>query len=252
MEIDNLIIYVVITIAALVHGFSGVGFGLVSMIIFSFIFNDIERIAAVVGIIGTLVFTGLFFISKDNKKIDWLKVLIISPGSVLGTYVGYKFLLLFNNNAIFKVFIGIAILILSMISVFKYPVKFISDDKGVLAFFTGIISGIISGVFIAGGPPLALYLYSQVDDPRDVKGTLQVIFIITGLIRVVIVGIGKIGYSKDILFISLIVVLPVIAMLFLGNHISKKSKEEIIRKIIYYFIGFSGLIIALMGALKII
>jgi len=41
-------------------------------------------------------------------------------------------------------------------------------------------------------------------------------------------------------------------MLFLGNHISKKSKEEIIRKIIYYFIGFSGLIIALMGALKII
>jgi len=130
MEIDNLIIYVVITIAALVHGFSGVGFGLVSMIIFSFIFNDIERIAAVVGIIGTLVFTGLFFISKDNKKIDWLKVLIISLGSVLGTYVGYKFLLLFNNNAIFKVFIGIAILILSMISVFKYPVKFISDDKG--------------------------------------------------------------------------------------------------------------------------
>jgi uncharacterized membrane protein YfcA len=109
------------------------------------------------------------------------------------------------------------------------------------------VSGFIAGAFMSGGPPLSLYLYSQMDDPRDMKGTLQATFIIASIIRLITVGVGKAGYTEDVLLTALVVLIPAAFMLYIGHRVSEKLDLGLIRRLIYGLLGCFGAIIAING-----
>jgi uncharacterized membrane protein YfcA len=111
----------------------------------------------------------------------------------------------------------------------------------------GVVSGFIAGAFMSGGPPLSLYLFAQMDDPRDMKGTLQATFMVSSVIRLVTVGVGRAGYSGSVLQTALVVMVPSAFMLYVGHRVSEKIDLHIIRKLIYGLLGFFGVIIAVNG-----
>jgi uncharacterized membrane protein YfcA len=100
---------------------------------------------------------------------------------------------------------------------------------------------------MSGGPPLSLYLYAQMDDPRDMKGTLQATFIISSIIRLITVGVGRAGYTQEVLMNALVVLVPAAFILYVGHRISEKLDLYIIRRLIYGFLGCFGAIIAVNG-----
>ena len=172
---------------------------------------------------------------------------MITIGTIIGIPVGYQFILHYHQLPLFKFFLGIIILFASLFFLFPFRLK--REIHPAYGILFGMVSGFIAGAFMSGGPPLTLYLYSQIEDPRDMKSTLQGSFIIGGFIRLFTVGVGKAGYSKSILFISLVVLLPSFLMLFFGHWLSEKLRSQLIRKIIYGLLGFFGAIIAFNGFL---
>lgn len=246
LTLNNVIIIMLtMSFAALVQGFSGLGFGIINMTVFSFLTFNLERISVAVTIIFIFNTLLLLFLSHKRMKIDWIRVLLVSIGMVLFIPVGYRFILLFYQLPVFKFALGLVILLASLFLLlsFRYKKK-IHTAYGILF---GCVSGFIAGAFMSGGPPTTLYLYSQIEDPRDMKSTTQAIFIIGGFTRLFTVGIGQIGFTKDVLLISLIVQIPSFLMLVLGHFISEKLDTHIIRKIIYGLLGFFGVIIAVNG-----
>jgi len=239
------IFLLIMPFAALLQGFSGLGFGIVNMAGFSFLDFDLERISVVVTIVFTLNTFLLLYLSNIRMRIKWKIVLFISIGVLIGIPVGYRFILMFHQMPLFKISLGIIILIASLF--FFFPLRFRRKIHPAYGIFFGAVSGFIAGAFMTGGPPLTLYLYSQIDDPRDMKSTVQAAFIIGGFIRLFTVGVGKAGYSTNILLIALIVQLPSFIMLFIGHFLSEKIGLQLIRKIIYGLIGFFGVVIAVNG-----
>ncbi len=233
------------TLASVILGYSGLGFGLICMTAFSFLPFNLERITAMLTIVIIILCFILLLLSYKRFKIDWGKIGLISIGLTFGVPLGYFYILKYHASPIFKFSLGLIILFVSLFSLL--PSCFKGKIHSNFAVLFGAISGFLGGAFITGGPVLTLYMYSQVEDPRDMKSTLQAIFIIGNTIRLITIGVGNIGYTKDVIIISSIVLIPVLLMLYFGHVLSEKFRVVIIRKTIYGFICFFGILITING-----
>jgi uncharacterized membrane protein YfcA len=236
---------IVIPLAAGVRGFSGLGSGIITMTTFSLLDANLERVSVVLNIIFAINTLILLYLSSRRIKIVWRHVLFVSIGTVVGIPAGYQFILRYHQLPLFKFFLGL--IIVSGSIYFFFPVHIRKSIPAGFGIGFGAVSGFIAGAFMSGGPPLSLYLYSQMDDPRDMKGTLQMIFIISSVVRLVTVGVGKAGYSREVLLTALVVLLPAAGMLYLGHRISEGLDLHLFRKLIYGLLGCFGAVIAVNG-----
>ncbi len=236
---------IVIPLAAGVRGFSGLGSGIITMTTFSLLDANLERVSVVLNIIFTINTVILLYLSSRRTRIVWRQVLFVSIGTAIGIPAGYQFILRYHQLPLFKFFLGIIILFGSLY--FFFPFHFRKRIQPSFGILFGTVSGFIAGAFMSGGPPLSLYLYSQMDDPRDMKGTLQATFIISSVIRLVTVGVGRAGYSREVLLTALVVFIPAAFMLYIGHRVSEKLDLHLIRKLIYGLLGCFGVVIAING-----
>ncbi len=245
-EYRKLIPYlIVLPLAAGVRGFSGLGSGIITMTTFSLLDANLERVSVVLNImfmVNTLI---LLYLSSRRIKIIWRQVLFISFGTVVGIPAGYQFILRYHQLPLFKFFLGI--IIVSGSIYFFFPVHIGKNIPPGFGILFGIVTGFIAGAFMSGGPPLSLYLYSQIDDPRDMKATLQAIFIISSIVRLVTVGVGRVGYSGYVLRAAFVVMVPSALILYIGHRVSEKLDLHIIRKLIYGLLGCFGAVISVNG-----
>ncbi len=236
---------IVIPLAAGVRGFAGLGSGIISMTTFSLLDANLERVSVVLNIIFLFNTIILLYLSSKRTKIIWRQVLFVSIGTAVGIPAGYQFILRYHQLPLFKFFLGIIILLGSLY--FFFPFRFREKIHPSFGILFGAVSGFIAGAFMSGGPPLSLYLYAQMDDPRDMKGTLQATFMIASIIRLVTVGVGKTGYSEDVLLTALVILVPAAFLLYLGHRVSEKLDLHLIRRLIYGLLGVFGAIIAVNG-----
>jgi uncharacterized membrane protein YfcA len=236
---------IVIPLAATVRGFAGLGSGIITMTTFSLLDANLERVSVVLNIIFTVNTVILLYLSSRRIKIVWGRVLFVSIGTAIGIPAGYQFILRYHQLPLFKFFLGIIILFGSIY--FFFPFRFRKKIHPFYGILFGVVSGFIAGAFMSGGPPLSLYLYSQMDDPRDMKGVLQASFIISSVIRLITVGVGKAGYTADVLFTALSVLIPAAGLLYIGHRISENLDLNLFRKLIYGLLGCFGAVIAVNG-----
>ena len=69
-------------------------------------------------------------------------------------------------------------------------------------------------------------------------------FIISSVVRLMTVGVGRAGYTGDVLLTAAIVLVPSAFMLYIGHRVSEKLDLHIIKKLIYGFLGCFGAVIA--------
>jgi uncharacterized membrane protein YfcA len=236
---------VVIPLAAGVRGFSGLGSGIITMTTFSFLDANLERVSVILNIVFAINTMVLLYLSSRRMKIIWRQVLFVCIGTLIGIPAGYQFILRYHQLPLFKFLLGIIIVAGSLY--FFFPVHLGKRIHPVFGIPFGVLTGFIAGAFMSGGPPLSLYLYSQMEDPRDMKGTLQAIFIISSVIRLVTVGVGRVGYTSNVLLVALVVAVPALGMLYIGHRVSEKLDLQLVRKLIYGLLGCFGAVIAVNG-----
>jgi len=236
-----LIILLIVLIASVIRGFNGFGFSATCISGFSFILPAIE----IVPIILILeVFISIFMIPYIWSKIDWSFVLKLLIGIAIGSPIGL-YLLKYLSPETTHLYVCLIIIFFSILLMKGYSNKNINNDQAKI--FTGIISGTLNGLTTLGGMPVALFLLVTNIHPTVIRGSLAALFFLTDIYAFILSFFGGIVDMTTIYrTIPLIIVLPL--GVFIGNKFFIKSKEQLYRKVVFYFL----IIISIIGILRII
>ena len=239
--IEIYFIVFIVFVASIIRGFNGFGFSATCISGFAFIIPAIE----IVPIILILeVFISIFMIPYVWNKIDWnfvLKLLIgISVGSPVGLY-----LLKYLSPETTHLYVCLIIIFFSLLLMKGYTNRNINNDQSKI--LTGVISGALNGLTTLGGMPVALFLLVTCIQPAVIRGSLAALFFLTDVYAFILSFFGGI---VDIITIyrslPLIIVLPI--GVFIGNKFFIKSKEQLYRKVVFYFL----IVISIFGILRIL
>ena len=236
-----LIILFIVFIASIIRGFNGFGFSATCISGFSFILPAIE----IVPIILILeVFISVFMIPYVWNKIDWNFVFKLLIGITLGSPIGL-YLLKYLSPDTTHLYVCLIIIFFSLLLMKGYSNKNIDNDLSKI--LTGVISGTLNGLTTLGGMPVALFLLITSIQPIVIRGSLAALFFLTDIYAFTLSYFGGIVDMITIYrTIPLIIVLPL--GVFIGNKFFIKSREQLYRKVVFYFL----IIISIIGILRII
>lgn len=200
-------------------------------------------ILQVIDIQEAVGFLSIFFFcfGATQTVVNWhnidKKVFIrISLSAMVGLPIGVG-LLAFGNPTILKKALGVFILLYVVFQFFKKKKFEILKHFGIPI---GMISGIFSGLFAIGGPPVVAYIYNSIDDPKKIRATIIGIFGVIGTVRIVLFGAtGMI--SKDIIMTSLYIFPFFLLSVFLGQMALKKINDHVFTRILLILLFVSGM-----------
>ena len=237
---EFLIILCVVFIASIIRGFNGFGFSAICISGFSFILPAIE----IVPIILILeVFISIFMIPYVWNKIDWNFVFKLLIGIGIGSPVGL-YLLKYLSPETTHLYVCLIIIFFSLLLMKGYTNKNINNDQSKI--FIGIISGALNGLTTLGGMPVALFLLVTSIQPAVIRGSLAALFFLTDVYAFILSFFGGIVDMTTIYrTVPLIIILPLGA--YIGNKFFIKSKEQLYRKVVFYFL----IVISIFGILRI-
>ncbi len=238
---EFLIILFIVFIASIIRGFNGFGFSATCISGFSFILPAIE----IVPIILILeVFISVFMIPYIWNKIDWNFVFKLLIGIAIGSPIGL-YLLKYLSPETTHLSVCLIIIFFSILLMRGYINKSINTDQSKI--FTGVISGTLNGLTTLGGMPVALFLLVTSIQPAIIRGSLAALFFLTDVYAFILSFFaGIVDITTIYRTIPLIIILPI--GVFIGNKFFIKSKEELYRKVVFYFL----IIISIFGILRII
>ena len=235
-----LIILSIVFIASIIRGFNGFGFSATCISGFSFILPAIEIVPV---ILILEVFISIFMIPYVWNKIDWNFVFKLLIGIGIGSPVGL-YLLKYLSSETTHLYVCLIIIFFSLLLMKGYTNKNINNDQSKI--FTGIISGALNGLTTLGGMPVALFLLVTSIQPAVIRGSLAALFFLTDIYAFILSFIGGIVDVTTIYrTVPLIIILPLGA--FIGNKFFIKSKEQLYRKVVFYFL----IVISIFGILRI-
>ncbi|MCL5270538.1 MAG: sulfite exporter TauE/SafE family protein [bacterium] len=242
---DYAVVMAAIGAAAFVHGYGGIGFGIVAMALLSFLELGMERPSVVANINAMVAMALLFFLARTRSRVDWREAVLLLLGTAVGMPIGYWFICRFGDQPVFRVLLGGFLLFFAL-----------DGTRGIHAPRTlpagagvgmGAMSGFTGGAFVAAGPPVVFYLYSRVRDPRQMKATAQAVFMIGTAARLFMVGAGDAGYTREIVALGLAAA-PVCAVgLAVGHGLSHRGSPLLFKRCVYTFIALFGAVILARG-----
>tara|TARA_B100001142_G_scaffold151983_1_gene152593 strand:+ start:691 stop:1452 length:762 start_codon:yes stop_codon:yes gene_type:complete len=230
----------IVFVASIIRGFNGFGFSATCISGFSFILPAIE----IVPIILILeVFISIFMIPYIWNKIDWSFVLKLLIGTAVGSPIGL-YLLKYLSPETTHLYVCLIIIFFSLLLMKGYTNRNINNDQSKI--FTGVISGTLNGLTTLGGMPVALFLLVTSIQPAVIRGSLAALFFLTDVYAFILSFFGGIVDMITIYrTLPLIIILPI--GVFIGNKFFIKSKEQLYRKVVFYFL----IVISIFGILRI-
>ena len=237
---EFLLIIFTVFIASIIRGFNGFGFSATCISGFSFILPAIE----IVPIILILeVFISIFMAPYIWNKIDWNFVFKLLIGITIGSPIGL-YLLKYLSPQTTHLYVCIIIIFFSLLLMKGYSNQKINNTGSKI--FTGIISGTLNGLTTLGGMPVALFLLVTSIQPAVIRGSLAALFFLTDVYAFALSFFGGIVDMITIYrTLPLIIILPI--GVYIGDRFFVKSKEDLYRKVVFYFL----IIISIFGILRI-
>lgn len=109
------------------------------------------------------------------------------------------------------------------------------------ATICAMISGVTSGLFGIGGPLMAIYFISAIEDKKSYIGTIQFLFAFTNIVNL-LMRIANGIYTIDLLPATILGFGGITIGKIIGLRILDKINPVRIKKLVYAFVGISGLL----------
>ena len=178
------------------------------------------------------------------SKIDWNFVFKLLIGITIGSPIGL-YLLKYLSSDVTHISVCVFVIFFSFLLMNGYQNKKI--DNSYAKIFTGIISGTLNGLTTLGGMPVALFLLVTSIQPAVIRGSLAALFFLTDIYAFVLSSVaGIVDITTIYRILPLIIILPI--GVYIGDKFFVKSKEEIYRKVVFYFL----ILISLFGVFRVI
>jgi uncharacterized membrane protein YfcA len=231
---------VIVLIAQTIYVLFGFGLGLVAVGLLALFIQPVTNI--VVLILFVALPAEIYVLIKSWKNISWRGIVTIVCGVAVGTVLGTMALrygepdFILTILALFLIISGVIFLVMESHIVIHWP--------SWCAPLIGILSGLLSGMFGTGGPPLIFYYQLSGMKKQAFRGHLMTIFLLMALVRYTTYSFS--GLITTTRFISAIYVFPAILLgIWLGNSIHIQISEKGFRKMISIALIIIGMILLL-------
>ncbi len=229
-------------VGGFVQAATGFGFAIICMTLWPMIMP--VKYAAVTELMAAIVMTvGLAIKLRHHIQI---KLLIVPFLSALLTGAVGVFFLVTSYEALVRRLFGFALILIS-ITLIKRNTRRTNYDQTVahpqiLGFVSGIMSGLLGGLFNIGGPPIVGYFNAVTKDKMSYNATLQAYFILNTLsILLVHFLMGNVTFQSVQYVPSAL--LGVVAGTYLGYQIFQRISWKTMNVFIYVFmLVFGGIL----------
>lgn len=243
--------YIIIAIVCFLGGAlqSSIGFGC-SLVLMSLLPNFLGPIQPITGLTSIICFfTSVYLVLRYRCRPANFRVMI----PVLIVYIIIMPVVGKLSSGIptdlLKSFLGIALIVLSIYYLAFSGKQFkISGTFRTAASF-GLLSGILSGLFTIGGPPVVIYTMSVAEQKEDYMGMVQFYFLISNLYSCIVrTAIGIITF--EIFYWVIAGLIGVAGGLLTGGKLQKRLNWNTLRRCVYVFIGMTGVYAVITGMLS--
>jgi uncharacterized membrane protein YfcA len=237
-----LMVCMILAIAEAVYVLLGFGAGLIAVGTMALLLPELKD--AVVLLLLVNLPAELWVVRSSWQRISWRGVLAIFVGVAIGTPLGTSMLrwgdarFLLIVLGVFLVGVGAAFLFIKEKRERQMP----RWSAGPV----GMISGLLTGLFGTGGPPLILYYQLRGVDKAAFRGNLMAIFLLMTAVRVPsYVAFGLVTEPR--MWSALTVMPAVIAGAVIGNRIHLRIEEATFRRLVSAALLLIGLLLLVPG-----
>lgn len=242
MTVILLYILLVSFIAALFRSTLGFGESLIAVPLFLLFLP--AHIAVPLSVMMSIVIA-LIIVIQDHKHIHfrsakWLIIYAI-PGIPLGIA-----LLIYSNETLIKVSLGILIIIYALYSLFVKGLLHLKEDNKTWLFICGLLSGIFGGAYGLNGPPLVIYGNLRRWSARHFRATLQAYFLPISIL-------GVAGYytqeliTSEVLNFFWVSLLTTVPATFIGRVLNHRIKDNSFYRYAFMTLVGVGLMLVING-----
>lgn len=203
-------------VATYVQALTGFAFSLLFIgLISTFDLVPLDEATNAISVI-TLIQTAAYFRANPLQK-DWKPIRPAIFPSILGVLVGVGLLVWLSGHALYllKYALG-AVIVLTALTMLANPVTWPQLSSPQHFQFTGLLSGLMGGLFSTAGPPLVYLLYRQPLPQRVVHQCLFLMFAIGQVVRLAFIALAGNFTWRSLLYIALS--LPIVLLVQHTNH----------------------------------
>ncbi len=224
----------VLVVAQLVYVLFGFGSGLIAVGILALIFADLRDVVVLLLLVNLPA--EIWITWKTRTGIRWRPIATLAVGIAVGIPLGALILSRSDPGFILIILgwflIGVGILFLRLPTAGKViPPAWMAPP-------TGFLSGLLTGLFGTGGPPLIIWYHLSSPNKAVFRGNLMTIFLLMTLVRTPTYALtGMVTMER---LASTLVVMPAV---FLGGWLGHRLHLEISERLFQQLV--SGLLVVL-------
>jgi uncharacterized protein len=212
-----------IFLAAVVRGFSGFGFSLLSITAISLILP----VAQIVPSIFLLeIAASINLIPGIWREIHWRSLTWLMVGYVIGLPAG-AYVLIYAPEAPAQIVLGIFVIGTAILMLRGFHLARTPGAPASTA--TGVASGVLNGAFGIGGPPVVLFYFSTPGAAAIGRASIIFFFLFTDLLGVGYFAIQGIVTTQS--FVQAALWLPALLIgVWIGAHGFRRMNEQVFRR----------------------
>lgn len=233
-ELSSSLVFLISTILQTGIGFGG---GILCIAVFPYMTDDFLQAALLLQLVY-VVYTG-YLVFKLKGKIRFDILLPIQIPTLIFTAV-FTFLSVGSiDSSVLNILFGIAMVSVScFFLIFSDSLHF--KPSLPMGLLMGVLTGLCNGLFAVAGPPAVLYLAPSIEDKDEYLRTMQYFFFCSNLISLPI-RLSHAQISRPLVNAVLLGWTAVFIGSYIGMKISGKLKGNVIKKLVYGFIGLDGI-----------
>ena len=223
-------------VAGMIHTITGFGAGIIMMMVLPY-FLDMVTGPALSSSINFFLSLTLTFKFRDTIRLRLILYPVI-PYMICST--GAIMALKHLDMRLLAIAFGGFLIILSAYFLFiagKMSVR----PTWQSAVVCGAVSGVCAGLFGIGGPLMALYFLAITDSKESYTGNLQCCFTCSCLSNT-LTRVSRGIYTMDLVPLTILGLVAINLGKALGLKVLDRLDANLIRKIVYLFVGLSGLL----------
>jgi len=209
--------------AAIMRGFSGFGFSALTVTSLA-LFVSPKLIVPVIFLLE--IAASIHLLPGVLRQIERKLLLHLSIGMMLFTPGGVWLLAHLDADYTRLVISGLVLLI-ALILLAGIEQK---RDRPALPFMTGCVSGVVNGAAAIGGLPVVLMMLYSGKSAIATRATLVAYFVVTDIYAMAWMGHQDL-LTAEVISLSLLVLLPMVAGIVLGSWLFKRSGQGSFRKL---------------------
>ena len=236
--IKNIVFLIVVFLTNIIQCITGFA-GTVLAMPFSIMLVGYDVAKPVLNVLGLLasVYVVEACFKHINKKELCKMTGIMLAGMAAGIYLKRYFT---GNPSLLYKTLGIIVIVFAVMNAVKFFRN--KEDKELpapVSVILLVISGIVHGMFVCGGPLLVTYASGKLKDKDEFRGTLSAVWILlNGILFATDIHGGY--FTAPTVKLTLISVAVLAAALIIGNIISKKLSRKVFLIITYVLMLISG------------